>query len=39
MAIKLFNRKQNTYTKLDALMMKMASTETYLEYVQLRERV
>lgn len=38
--MKLFNRKQSDpYAKLDSLMQEMASIESYLEYVQLRERV
>jgi hypothetical protein len=42
MAIKLFNRKQelsDPYVRLDELMIKMADTETYLEYVKLRGKV
>lgn len=40
MAIKLFNRKESDpYDKLDSLMQEMASIESYLEYLQLRERV
>lgn len=40
--MKLFNRKQeviqeDTLTKLDRLMSKMASTETYVEYLRERE--
>ena len=40
--MKLFNRKpemSDPYAILDKLMIKMADTKTYLEYVQLRERV
>ncbi len=35
--MKLFNRKQeDVFAKLDKLMMSMADTKTYLEYVELR---
>ena len=36
--MKLFNRKPNedVFAKLDKLMMSMADTKTYLEYVGLR---
>jgi len=42
MAIKLFNKKpevieEDTFTKLDRLMGEMASTEIYIEYLELRE--
>ena len=42
MAMKLFNKKpevieEDTFTKLDRLMGEMASTEIYLEYLELRE--
>jgi len=39
MAIKLFNRKpkEDTFTKLDRLMGKMASTDIYIEYLRERE--
>lgn len=38
MAIKLFNRKptEDVFTKLDRLMMSMADTKTYLEYLKIR---
>jgi hypothetical protein len=40
--MKLFNKKpevieEDTFTKLDRLMGEMASTEIYLEYLELRE--
>ena len=36
--MKLFNRKPNedVFAKLDKLMMSMADTKTYLEYVEIR---
>lgn len=40
--MKLFNRKaevSDTYAKLDELMSRMATGETYIEYLRLRERV
>jgi len=43
--MKLFNRNKETinyvdgYKILDELMSKMASTETYIEYLRLREMV
>jgi|LakMenE01Jun11ns_1017448.scaffolds.fasta_scaffold7823302_1 hypothetical protein len=39
MAIKLFNRKpeEDVFVTLDRLMGKMASTETYIEYLRERE--
>ena len=42
MAIKLFNKKskvieEDTFTKLDRMMSEMASTEIYIEYLELRE--
>ena len=47
MAIKLFNRKPKfqevildsdvVFTKLDKMMSEMASTEIYIEYLELRE--
>jgi hypothetical protein len=35
--MKLFNRKQDVFTKLDKLMSEMANTETYVEYLRERE--
>jgi hypothetical protein len=37
--MKLFNRKpkEDTFVKLDRLMGEMASTEIYIEYLELRE--
>jgi hypothetical protein len=36
--MKLFNRKpKDVFTKLDILMSEMASTEIYIEYLELRE--
>jgi hypothetical protein len=42
MAIRLFNRKQkmsDPYATLDKLMSEMASSENYIEYLRLREKV
>jgi hypothetical protein len=41
MAIKLFKKselvEEDTFTKLDRMMSEMASTEIYIEYLELRE--
>jgi hypothetical protein len=39
MAIKLFNRKseEDVFVTLDRMMGEMASTEIYIEYLELRE--
>jgi hypothetical protein len=34
--MKLFKREHDTYAELDALMVRMASDETYDEYIMLR---
>ena len=34
--MKLFKREKNTYAQLDELMVRMASDETYDEYIVLR---
>jgi hypothetical protein len=34
--MKLFKREQDTYALLDELMVRMASDETYDEYIVLR---
>ena len=34
--MKLFKREQDTYVLLDELMVRMASDETYDEYIVLR---
>ena len=34
--MKLFKREQDTYVRLDELMVRMASDETYDEYIVLR---
>ena len=34
--MKLFKREQDTYARLDELMVRMASDETYNEYIMLR---
>lgn len=34
--MKLFKREQDTYARLDELMVRMASNETYDEYIVLR---
>lgn len=35
--MKLFNRKQDVFDKLDRLMSEMASDETLIEYLRERE--
>jgi hypothetical protein len=37
MVMRLFNRKQDVFTKLDRLMSEMASNETLIEYLRERE--
>jgi hypothetical protein len=38
MAIKLFNKKpEDVFTKLDRMMSEMASTDIYIEYLEIRE--